>query len=82
MKTLILIGMAIVIGFCVVYLYSIEGIQINKYSNIEVVREYEDIGKGRILKILPISTYKIVETHDLRILIHCLVLLTIESKFR
>jgi len=65
MKKLILIGMAIAIGFYGVYSYFIEDIQINKYSNMEVVREHEAIEKGWIPKILPMSAYKIIETHDL-----------------
>lgn len=40
-------------------------VQINKYKDIEVVKENQVIEKGWIPGILPDSAYKITETHDL-----------------
>ena len=40
-------------------------VQINKYKDIQVVKENQVIEKGWIPAILPESAYDIVETHDL-----------------
>lgn len=40
-------------------------VQINKYKDIQVVKENQVIQKGWIPAILPESAYNIVETHDL-----------------
>ena len=40
-------------------------VQINKYKDIQVVKENQVIQKGWIPAILPNSAYDIVETHDL-----------------
>ncbi len=40
-------------------------VQINKYKDIQVVKENQVIQKGWIPAILPESAYEIVETHDL-----------------
>ena len=40
-------------------------VQINKYKDIQVVKENQVIQKGWIPAILPESAYDIVETHDL-----------------
>ncbi len=40
-------------------------VQINKYKDIDVVKENQVIQKGWIPAILPESAYKITETHDL-----------------
>ncbi len=39
-------------------------VQINKYEDLEVVKEQKAIQNGRIPAILPQSAFKIVETHD------------------
>jgi hypothetical protein len=38
--------------------------EINKYDSIETVKENKGIEKGWVPKILPLSAYNIVETHD------------------
>lgn len=40
-------------------------VQINKYEDLEVVKEQKAIQSGRIPAILPESAFKIVETYDL-----------------
>jgi hypothetical protein len=40
-------------------------VQINKYKDIQVVKENQVIQKGWIPAILPDSAYEIVETHDI-----------------
>ena len=40
-------------------------VQINKYENLEVVKEQTAIQRGWIPAILPDSAYDIVETHDI-----------------
>jgi len=40
-------------------------VQINKYEDIEVVKENQAIKKGWVPAILPNSAYDITETHDL-----------------
>jgi len=40
-------------------------VQINKYDSIEAVQDNQAIEKGWIPKILPLSAYDIVETHDI-----------------
>jgi hypothetical protein len=40
-------------------------VQINKYQDIEVVKEHQAIQNGWVPAILPDSAYEITETHDL-----------------
>ena len=45
--------------------YYFTDVQINKYENLEVVKENQVIEEGWVPAILPKSAYEIVETHDI-----------------
>ena len=64
MKKLLVI--IVVIAGLVYFLLSsfLSEVQINKYEDLEVVKEQEAIQKGWIPAILPSSAFDIVETHD------------------
>ena len=58
-----------ILGFFILFYFMLTNyysdVQINKYKDIEVVRENQVIQKGWVPAILPESAYKITETHDL-----------------
>jgi len=58
-----------ILGFFVLFYFALThyytDVQINKYKDIQVVKENQVIEKGWIPAILPESAYEIVETHDL-----------------
>ena len=61
---LLLIVSFFVLGY-VVFTQRYSDVQINKYEDIEVVKENKAIQKGWVPAILPNSAYNITETHDL-----------------
>ena len=61
---LLLIVSFLVLGY-VVFTTRYSDVQINKYEDIEVVKENKAIQKGWVPSILPESAYEITETHDL-----------------
>jgi hypothetical protein len=63
---LLLIVSFFVLGY-VVFTQRYSDVQINKYEDIEVVKENKAIQKGWVPAILPDSAYNITETHDLDI---------------
>ncbi len=60
---LLLIVSFFVLGY-VVFIQRYSDVQINKYEDIEVVKENKAIQNGWVPAILPNSAYKITETHD------------------
>ena len=61
---LLLIVSFLVLGY-VVFTTRYSDVQINKYEDIEVVKENKAIQNGWVPAILPNSAYEITETHDL-----------------
>ena len=61
---LLLIVSFAVLGY-VVFIQRYSNVQINKYEDIEVVKENKAIQQGWVPAILPSSAYEITETHDL-----------------
>ncbi|MEA1954746.1 MAG: hypothetical protein U9O24_10185 [Campylobacterota bacterium] len=61
---LLLIVSFLVLGY-VVFTQRYSDVQINKYEDIEVVKENKAIKKGWVPAILPDSAYEITETHNL-----------------
>ncbi len=58
-----------ILGFFILFYFMLTNyysdVQINKYKDIEVVKENQVIQKGWVPAILPDSAYEITETHDL-----------------
>jgi len=63
-KILLLIVSFLVLGY-VVFIQRYSDVQINKYQDIEVVKENKAIQNGWVPAILPDSAYEITETHDM-----------------
>ena len=63
-KILLLIVSFFVLGY-VIFTQRYSDVQINKYQDIEVVKENKAIQNGWVPAILPNSAYDITETHDL-----------------
>ena len=63
-KILLLIVSFFVLGY-VIFTQRYSDVQINKYQDIEVVKENKAIQNGWVPAILPDSAYDITETHDL-----------------
>jgi len=62
----IILGMLIVgISIYLLFSYFFGDVQINKYSNIDAVKNQQAIKHGWIPAILPHSAYEIRETHDI-----------------
>ena len=61
---ILLIISFLVLGY-VVFIQRYSDAQINKYEDIEVVKENQAIQKGWVPAILPNSAYEITETHNL-----------------
>jgi len=61
---LLLIVSFLVLGY-VVFTQRYSDVQINKYQDIDVVKENKAIQNGWVPAILPDSAYEITETHDL-----------------
>ncbi len=61
---LLLIVSFLVLGY-VVFMQRYSNVQINKYLDIEVVKENKAIQEGWVPAILPNSAYEITETHNL-----------------
>ena len=61
---ILLIISFLVLGY-VVFMQRYSDVQINKYEDIEVVKENLAIQKGWVPAILPNSAYEITETHNL-----------------
>jgi len=61
---ILLIISFLVLGY-VVFTQRYSDAQINKYEDIEVVKENQAIQKGWVPAILPNSAYEITETHNL-----------------
>jgi len=61
---LLLIISFLVLGY-VVFIQRYSDVQINKYEDIEVVKENNAIQQGWVPSILPESAYEITETHNL-----------------
>lgn len=61
---ILLIISFLVLGY-VVFIQRYSNVQINKYEDIEVVKENKAILNGWVPSILPNSAYNITETHDL-----------------
>ncbi len=61
---LLLMVSFLVLGY-VVFTQRYSDVQINKYEDIEVVKENKAIQKGWVPAILPHTAYEITETHDL-----------------
>ncbi|MEA3433068.1 MAG: hypothetical protein U9R13_00640 [Campylobacterota bacterium] len=61
---LLLIVSFLVLGY-VVFTQRYSDVQINKYEDIDVVKENKAIQNGWVPAILPDSAYEITETHDL-----------------
>jgi len=62
-KILLLIVSFLVLGY-VLFIQRYSNVQINKYQDIEVVKENKAIQEGWVPAILPESAYEITETHD------------------
>ena len=58
-----------ILGFFILFYFVLTNyytdVQINKYKDIQVVKENQVIQKGWVPAILPESAYEITETHDL-----------------
>ena len=58
-----------ILGFFILFYFMLSNyysdVQINKYKDIEVVKENQVIQKGWVPAILPESAYKITETHNI-----------------
>ena len=61
---ILLIISFLVLGY-VVFIQRYSDVQINKYEDIEVVKENKAIQQGWVPAILPESAYEITETHNL-----------------
>jgi len=61
---ILLIISFLVLGY-VVFMQRYSDVQINKYEDIEVVKENKAIQQGWVPSILPESAYEITETHNL-----------------
>ena len=61
---ILLIVSFLVLGY-VVFMQRYSDVQINKYEDIEVVKENKAIQQGWVPAILPESAYEITETHNL-----------------
>ena len=61
---ILLIVSFLVLGY-VVFMQRYSDVQINKYEDIEVVKENKAIQQGWVPAILPKSAYEITETHNL-----------------
>jgi len=58
--------MLIIVGLVYfLFSYFFVDIQINKYADIETVKEQQAIEKGWVPSILPLSAYEITETHNI-----------------
>jgi hypothetical protein len=64
MKKILLITLALGGSIYLLFSYFFSDIQINKYSDIEAVKDQKAIKDGWIPSILPKSAYEIIETHD------------------
>ena len=64
-KSIILLILSFLVLGYVVFTQRYSDAQINKYEDIEVVKENQAIQKGWVPAILPNSAYEITETHDL-----------------
>ena len=62
-KILLLIVSFLVLGY-VVFTQRYSDVQINKYQDIDVVKEHKAIQNGWVPAIIPDSAYDITETHD------------------
>ncbi len=64
-KSIILLILSFLVLGYVVFTQRYSDAQINKYEDIEVVKENQAIQKGWVPAILPNSAYEITETHNL-----------------
>ena len=64
-KSIILLILSFLVLGYVVFMQRYSDVQINKYEDIEVVKENKAIQNGWIPAILPDSAYEITETHNL-----------------
>jgi len=64
-KSIILLILSFLVLGYVVFIQRYSDAQINKYEDIQVVKENQAIQKGWVPAILPDSAYEITETHDL-----------------
>jgi len=64
-KSIILLILSFFVLGYVVFIQRYSDVQINKYEDIEVVKENKAIENGWVPSILPNSAYEITETHDL-----------------
>lgn len=65
MKKILLAMLAIMGIVYFLFSYFFADIQINKYADIETVKEQQAITKGWVPSILPLSAYEITETHNI-----------------
>ena len=63
-KGIILLTLSFLVLGYVVFIQRYSNVQINKYEDIEVVKENKAIQQGWVPAILPDSAYEITETHD------------------
>ncbi|MCD6212586.1 MAG: hypothetical protein J7J02_06350 [Sulfurovum sp.] len=64
-KSIILLILSFLVLGYVVFMQRYSDVQINKYEDIEVVKENKAIQQGWVPSILPESAYEITETHNL-----------------
>ena len=65
MKKILLIILLVFLAIYLVLTSYFPNMEINKYDSLESVKEKNAITEGWIPKILPVSAYDIVETHDI-----------------
>ena len=65
MKKILLIVVVVITALYLLLTSYFPNVVINKYDSIEAVQKNKGIEKGWIPKILPLSAYDIVETHNL-----------------
>ena len=65
MKKLLLMILLVFLAIYLVLTNYFPNVEINRYDSFETVKEKQAMEKGWIPKILPLSAYDIVETHDI-----------------
>ena len=64
MKKILFLALSFFVLGYVIFTQRYSDVQINKYQDLEVVKENKAIQKGWVPSILPDSAYDITETHD------------------
>ncbi len=62
----IILGILIIMGLVYfIFSYFFIDVQINKYADLETVKEQQAIKNGWVPSILPLTAYEITETHNI-----------------